>query len=278
MTNTVEQEFRNDTGLVSTSSHYRSRVSTVNHSINPLVAAASPIFSIINQLQQKNHIANLQLLHEKIVDEIITFESTVRKHDYLDKTIQAARYALCSFVDEQVQITLGSDNQDQWRPYLILKRFHNNEWGGQQFFILLERSTSDSFGYVDLLEIFYLCLALGYQGKYKNSDQGFIIRENIINKLYQCIRQNRGDFSKNVLISANDQGAHVTPIKKKRYGVLALNVAAVITVISIVTSTYFSFQTSNKSLQSAMTNVLHTKLETSHFTKHLNGRDSNEVY
>lgn len=278
MTDTIEQEFSSDTGLVPTSSHHRSSISTVNHSINPLVAAANSIFSIINQLQQKNHIADMTLLHEEIVKEIITFERLAKKHDYRDKTIQAARYALCAFIDEQIQAILGPENQEQWRPYLILKRFHNNEWGGQQFFILLERSTNNAFGYIDLLEIFYLCLALGYQGKYKNNDQGYIIRENIINKLYQCIRQNRGDFSKNVLVSSNEHGAHATPIKKKRYGVIAVNAVAIVTIIGIVTSAYFTLQDSNKSLQSAMTKVLHTSLESTHSTKHLNGKDSNEVY
>lgn len=251
-----------ETALVSPSSYYRSKVLTVNQGINPLVSAASSIFSILAQCQSLREQSDLNTLQQEFIHEILSFESVAQSlNQYQEKTLLASRFALCALIDEHIQQALG-DHRDLWQPFLLLKRFHGTEWGGQQFYILLDRAMCDASGYIDMLELYYLCLSLGYQGKFQNNDQGYLIRENIINKLYQSIREQRGEFTRSVVVGSEHKQTTTTPKRKMSKGALLISIFAIFTMGSVVLSEYFTVQSSNDAVHQAMTNLLHTQLDT----------------
>lgn len=49
--------------------------------------------------------------------------------------------------------------------------FHNEAWGGEKVFILLERLMREPKRYQDLLEFLYICFSLGFRGRYKVAAQ-----------------------------------------------------------------------------------------------------------
>jgi type VI secretion system protein ImpK len=49
---------------------------------------------------------------------------------------------------------------------------HREAWGGEKFFELLDRTSQDPARHIDLLELQYLCLALGFAGKIPNGCAG----------------------------------------------------------------------------------------------------------
>ncbi|MCB1828186.1 MAG: type IVB secretion system protein IcmH/DotU, partial [Coxiellaceae bacterium] len=150
-----------------------------------------------------------------------------------------------------------SQQLDQdWQMPSLLQGFHGDLSGGEQFYRLLERSQANPTAFIDLLELFYLCLALGYQGKYGKDEQGYIIRENIINKLYHSIRQERGDFSKNILVGADNAKATVTPVRKTYKGVIIISLAAIATVAALVLHQYQQLQAQDQSIQQVMMKLL----------------------
>ena len=50
--------------------------------------------------------------------------------------------------------------------------FHNETWGGEKFFVLLSRLTDRPGNNRDLLELLYVCLALGFEGRYRVLQNG----------------------------------------------------------------------------------------------------------
>ena len=82
-----------------------------------------------------------------------------------------ARYVLCTFVDSAVLNTPWGAQGD-WAGQSLLVIFHKEVSGGEKFFSILDRLRSNPSRYIDLIELVYVCLALGYEGKYRHDPQG----------------------------------------------------------------------------------------------------------
>ena len=83
----------------------------------------------------------------------------------------AARYALCAALDEAVLSTPWGA-QSEWAQHPLLVALHREAWGGEKFFEMLERISADPARHIDLMELQYLVLALGFAGKYQVQERG----------------------------------------------------------------------------------------------------------
>jgi type VI secretion system protein ImpK len=63
--------------------------------------------------------------------------------------------------------------------------------GGEKFFEILERLRGNPGRYIDLIELVYLCLALGYEGKYRHDPSGQGQLGQLQRDLYRLIREQR---------------------------------------------------------------------------------------
>ena len=73
------------------------------------------------------------------------------------ETVLAARYVLCTFLDE---IVLGTPwgSESVWSTQSLLSSFHNETWGGEKFFLILDSMLQDPAGNINLIELMYVCL------------------------------------------------------------------------------------------------------------------------
>ena len=162
---------------------------TTSIGINPLIAAAMPLLSQVSEIEQRQDTVNSQRLFEELQHEIKAFENSAHINGYRSQMILAARYLLCALLDEFIT---AYHPQLNWEQHSLLGFFQHETWGGERFFIILERSCEDPACYTDLLELGYVCLSLGYQGKYTGPTQ---LRElgHFIDQLYQIIEKQRGE-------------------------------------------------------------------------------------
>ena len=68
---------------------------------------------------------------------------------------------------------------------------HREAWGGEKFFEMLDRISQDPARHLDLMELQYLCLAFGFNGKYHVADRGYEKLASIQQELYRKIRTQR---------------------------------------------------------------------------------------
>ncbi len=156
--------------------------------INPLIAAAMPLLAYVSELEYLEPSSALTL-SEQLKHEVKAFENSAHKNGYRSQMILAARYLLCALIDEFVVLY---QPHLKWADFALLKIFQHECYGGERFFIILERSFEDPHVYIDLLELGYICLSLGYKGKYKQPAE---LRELglFIDQLYQVIELKRGE-------------------------------------------------------------------------------------
>ncbi|WP_239947087.1 type IVB secretion system protein IcmH/DotU [Dyella terrae] len=162
------------------------------HGYNPLVDAALPLFGLVIRLRRVNECKDVKSLYGAVRDQIASIDEEVRKQGYDGATLLAYRYAVCSFVDEAVmQTTWGAHSL--WAERSLLSHYHQETWGGEKFFTVLSRMLMDPKRYRDVLELKYMCLCLGFKGKYGVQHNHGESLQGIIRKLHAVLRDMRGD-------------------------------------------------------------------------------------
>ncbi|MGB8711516.1 MAG: type IVB secretion system protein IcmH/DotU [Onishia taeanensis] len=152
------------------------------HNLNPLVDASGSLLGMVVRVRQLDRLDDIDRLYRQVVDEIAAIEIELTEQGYDRPTLLAYRYVLCSFIDEAVMST-DWGQQSQWAGHSLLTRFHNETWGGEKVFSILARLRQEPRRYRDLLSFIYLCLCLGFEGRYKVMPHGREEYEQVLREL-----------------------------------------------------------------------------------------------
>ena len=168
---------------------------TVGMGLNPLEAAASSLITVASRLRSTPSHSDPDGLRNQLIDEIKAFEARARSQGIRPQTVLWARYVLCTVLDEVVLSTpWGSTSL--WLTHSLLNTFHNDTQGGEKFFVLLKQAAQDPAGNLHLLELMYICLSMGFKGRYGVIERGHDQLEALRERLFHTIRTQRGDFER----------------------------------------------------------------------------------
>lgn len=211
----------------------------VSHGVglNPLEAAAEPLLSLIMRLKNTAAHPDPERLRQRMIDEIKTFTTNARSAGIPEKTVFRARYVLCTTLDEVVLNTPWG-RASQWSENSLLVTFHNETWGGEKFFELQDAVIQDPRKNLDLLELMYLCLAFGFQGRYRMLDNGRSRLDEQRERTYNAIRTAHGEFERD--LSPHWRGSVEEQNPLVRYVPLWV-VAAVATALLLLAYALFSW-------------------------------------
>jgi len=159
--------------------------------LGPLVRAASPLLLLAGQLRGTLSGPDISALRRHAMDEIRHFEDRARSAGIQNEVILTARYAICAALDEAVLSTPWGA-QSEWTQQSLLVALHREAWGGEKFFDMLDRIAGDPKHHIDLMEVQYLCLALGFGGKYQVAERGQSRLTDIQHDVFRRIRDYRG--------------------------------------------------------------------------------------
>ncbi len=174
--------------------YYRSRIFTAQSGDNTLLVAAAPILCLFGRLQNCKQFPNAIDLHNHLAHELSAFETQSERQGITQETIRLARFALCATLDE-ILIRASWQNEELfWEHHSLLSRFEGEEDGSEKFFLIIERLFENPKRHLDLLELFYVCLSSGFEGKYRNSPELKIELEQLLDKLYFSISEQRGEL------------------------------------------------------------------------------------
>jgi len=178
---------------------------------NRLVDAATPLLGLVIRVRRLAEFREVESLYQQVVDDISAIDRELIEQGYERRTLVAYRYTLCAFIDEAV---LGTDwgAHSVWSQHSLLSRFHNETWGGEKVFAILGRMEQEPARYRDMLVFLYLCLSLGFEGRYKVMENGRDEYQRIVRGLYETLRELNGDAETRPL---TDALAQVTPTRNR---------------------------------------------------------------
>ncbi|HEY2927468.1 type IVB secretion system protein IcmH/DotU [Piscinibacter sp.] len=155
--------------------------------INPLVGAAGTLLALVAQLRSTTSHDDPAALRQQLLAWIAEFEALAGAKGVPRPKVTAARYLLCSFIDEVIaQTPWGAGGT--WAERNLLQEFHEERSGGEKSFQLLERLGQDAATNADLLELFYVCLRLGFEGRYRGTPDARAQLDAIAARVLEVIR------------------------------------------------------------------------------------------
>lgn len=165
----------------------------VQRGLNALTSAAATLLTVMNKLRNTPQHQDVAGLHRHLVDEIKQFDSTLKLQNTRPEIALAARYQLCSAIDEAVMNTPWGA-QAGWAQRSLLSLFHKETSGGEKFFAILAKMMENPASNLELIELDYLLLSLGFEGKFRIDPRGRDQLEVLRDNLYRTIEKLRGEF------------------------------------------------------------------------------------
>ncbi|HXR58824.1 MAG TPA: type IVB secretion system protein IcmH/DotU [Burkholderiales bacterium] len=137
--------------------------------LNPLIALANPILGVVPQIRRALKHPDPAQLRATLRDQVEGFQTSATFADIPSRQVEWAVYALCALLDESAASTpWGAD----WADKGLLHELRGESGADEGFFALLERLTHDPDGNAELIEFFYVCMALGFEGRFRKADGG----------------------------------------------------------------------------------------------------------
>ncbi len=157
--------------------------------LNPLVQAAVPLLRAAPRIRAMAQHPNPAALRASLVEGVRQFETQARTAGLPNEQVVAGRYTLCTLLDECASSTPWGGS-GAWASNSLLVLFHNEAWGGEKVFQLMGKLAEDVPRHRNLLELMYLALALGLEGRYRVLDNGRAQLESVRERLAQLLRGN----------------------------------------------------------------------------------------
>jgi len=157
---------------------------------NEMLRAAAPLLLMLGKMRAGLVRAQSARIMEEVAHAIDRFESAMTTSGYSADQSQVAKYALAATADDVIQ-NIPVDDRRLWTQYSMLSQFFGERTGGIRFFEELNRMRADPLANIDILELMYACLAVGFEGVHRTSPGGMATLQQIQRDLYDVIRRVR---------------------------------------------------------------------------------------
>ena len=127
---------------------------------------ATDLFLIVIRMREAEDLGDPAALRKLIMYFIDLFRKNCITAGIGKDTVEEAIYAIVALIDETV-LSVPGVCRDYWfdRP-LQLDLFGDNI-AGEEFYVRLQRMLAQAEKKKDVLEVYYLCMSLGFEGKFK---------------------------------------------------------------------------------------------------------------
>jgi type VI secretion system protein ImpK len=164
------------------------RLSDATIGTNPVLKAAAPLLGLTILLRRLPRVDDVGALLARCRENVADFERALEEQGMENASIMAARYTLCTMLDETV-LSQDWGAESLWSTNPLLSAFHNETWGGEKFFAILERVQDEPERFTDLLEFMYYCQAIGFEGQYHLQANGAQILTDLLARSQRILQE-----------------------------------------------------------------------------------------
>ncbi|MBN2037553.1 MAG: type IVB secretion system protein IcmH/DotU [Chitinispirillaceae bacterium] len=209
---------------------------------------ATDLFLIIIRMREAEDLGDPVSLRKLILHYLDLFKKNCVTAGLAEEAVNEAMYAIVALMDETV-LTVPGACRDYWfgRP-LQLELFGDNI-AGEEFYHKLQKLLAQPEKKKDALEIYYLCLSLGFEGKYRimNPEERSAIVEETGRKL------RRAKIRVSSTLSPHGKRTDYMPPAKKISGQMFPLWAGAVVTVMVCAAGYLAFVLlSNMGLRQAL--------------------------
>lgn len=164
-------------------------------------------------------------------------EQRAKDADFSASLVETAKFALVGFLDETILLSSWA-MRDMWAGNPLQLQYFNEVSAGEEFYTKLESlRNADDPKKLDVLEVYFLCLALGFKGKYadlKGMEKIKILTDSIAKELKKA--RSKGVEGLSPAWEPKDQTAGV--VKEFPVWMIAVGCGAILLVMYAVIDWY----------------------------------------
>lgn len=131
------------------------------------------LFTAVTRLRANRlEVTNAEMFRNQVVNAIRTADQAGKTQGYTDEDVKLAIFAIVAFLDESI-LNLRKPAFDDWVRKPLQEELFGRHVAGETFFENLQSllGRRDSPELADVLEIYFLCMLLGYLGRYSISSK-----------------------------------------------------------------------------------------------------------
>lgn len=207
---------------------------------NPLLAAAQPLLRALADLPADlRHAATAtDALKRLLMEEIRQFQAVCERANIRREHVLAARYTLCTALDEAANATYWG-REYNWATQSLLIQCHQENDGGEKVFQVLGRLVNSPQEHIDVIQVIFQTLCLGFQGRYGKRPDGDRELAAIRQRLLSLITSARGSVPQD--LSPHWRGEPAGKLKLMR-SVPVWVTACVLTLTLFAMFAWFKYQ------------------------------------
>jgi type VI secretion system protein ImpK len=173
------------------------RLATVMAAQNPLLEAAQPLLRALADMPVSLGAEGLIEIHRLLEREVASLQSICSSAHIRHEHAVAASYCLCTALDEAANSTEWGGGKGGeagvWAGQQLAAKFHGDTKGGDKFFLLVGRLAASPQEHIDLLELMYQILGLGFEGRFGAAANGRRQLETVRHRLFGLLGTARGE-------------------------------------------------------------------------------------
>jgi type VI secretion system protein ImpK len=136
---------------------------TTSAAVPALADLCGELLAFALQLKRSSDPGDAEVLRQKIDEQFRALETKARQADIPQDDVQQSKYAIAAFVDEMI-LTSSWPLKESWADKPLQLAYFNDFAAGEEFYNRIDTLRGAKKNAV--LEVYYLCLALGFRGKY----------------------------------------------------------------------------------------------------------------
>lgn len=125
---------------------------------------------LILRLRTSQNFGDAEILRQRIISILNDIERTAKRQGFPMEDIQQAKFALVAFLDESL-IASDWEGKEQWLANPLQLQLFNRFDAGDEFYNRVQNLLNEIKLNTEVLEVYYLCLTLGFKGKYAYLEQ-----------------------------------------------------------------------------------------------------------
>ena len=131
--------------------------------------------AIVRVQTSRQQVQDPESFRSRMKQALREIATTAARRGYSAEDVQEANFAVVAFLDETI-LTATDGSASQWAGKSLGEELFDQRSAGELFFKRLEtlRANRDSQELAEVLEVYYLCLLLGYEGKFAGGSKAEI--------------------------------------------------------------------------------------------------------
>lgn len=176
----------------------QARLAVVRAASNPLLEAVRPLLRALADMQEVLDPERIDVLHRLLSREVESFQSVCNSAQIRHEHVVGASYALCTALDERAHSTrwgaaARNHGAGVWAGRQLAVVFHDDARGGDKVFLLIGRLVAAPDEHIDLIEVLYFVLGLGFEGRYGAAANGRRQIETVRHRLHALLVASRAE-------------------------------------------------------------------------------------